>query len=445
MSARGAAHDKRKARLDEPLDTLGVDEPRYTPIEMYGMSIGAKDRQLLRDLAKRVAEAASLPVMSERREMWKRHNTLERVRPMILLFPEGSWRELLPEKALRCEGERARTIERGLRVRLFYHDHFRDDTLIEREWVVRKAVSHTGWGLEPRHIPSTSDTGAWGFDPVILEPADLKKLKHPEVVYDEAATRRGLAEAHDLFGDILDVKLKGVSHVSFHLMSVYCHLRGLAQVMMDMVENPAMLHDAMAFLAEGHRGLIRQYKEMNLLDFNNDGTYHSSGGVGYTDELPKDGFDPEHVKPRDMWASAEAQEMAQVSPEMHREFSMQYESRLLKPFGLNGYGCCEDLTLKLDDVLKLPNIRRISIAPSADVEKCAEKLGADYIFSWKPKPQHLVGEFNDEMIRGYIKHTLEVTKGCVIEMILKDTHTCEHHPERFTRWTEIARELVEED
>jgi hypothetical protein len=27
-------------------------------------------------------------------------------------------------------------------------------------------------------------------------------------------------------------------------------------------------------------------------------------------------------------------------------------------------------------------------------------------------------------------------------MILKDTHTCEHHPERFDRWTKIAREEV---
>jgi hypothetical protein len=28
-------------------------------------------------------------------------------------------------------------------------------------------------------------------------------------------------------------------------------------------------------------------------------------------------------------------------------------------------------------------------------------------------------------------------------MILKDTHTCENHPERFTEWTKIARNLVE--
>ena len=36
-----------------------------------------------------------------------------------------------------------------------------------------------------------------------------------------------------------------------------------------------------------------------------------------------------------------------------------------------------------------------------------------------------------------------VIENCVIEIILKDTHTCEHQPERFTQWTAIARELVE--
>jgi hypothetical protein len=26
-------------------------------------------------------------------------------------------------------------------------------------------------------------------------------------------------------------------------------------------------------------------------------------------------------------------------------------------------------------------------------------------------------------------------------MVLKDTHTCEHHPERFDHWLQIAREV----
>ena len=55
-----------------------------------------------------------------------------------------------------------------------------------------------------------------------------------------------------------------------------------------------------------------------------------------------------------------------------------------------------------------------------------------------------MGSFIENDVRSYIRHTIEVSRenGCVLEMILKDTHTCEHHPERFDRWTQIAREEV---
>ena len=405
-----------------------------------------KDKTIIRDLARQVADMADNPVQDQRRELWKKHNSLRPCRPMMLIFPEGSWGELLPHETLACEGKDARGIEWQLRSRIYTEEHFEDDTVVEKEWVVHKAIGSTGWGLEGKHIDSTEARGAWKFDPVIKEPADLKKLRFPEITVDEAATQRRLAEMQDLFGDILTVGLKGVSHISFHLMSQYTVLRGLEEVMLDMYENPGMLHDAMAFLAYGHRQVIRQYVEMNLLSFNNDGTYHNSGGNGYTDELPTEGFDPNRVRLCDMWGSAEAQEMAQVSPEMHNEFILAYEKPLLEPFGLTGYGCCEDLTRKLDYVLTIPQIRRISIAPWADVDACADRLKGDYLFSWKPKPQHLVGDFNESALRDYIGHTIDVCieNGCRLEMILKDTHTCEGRAERFDRWTQIARELIEE-
>jgi len=406
--------------------------------------ISGPDRVILRDLASRVAEIASLSVQAERRELWRKHNDLRPTKPMILVFPEGAWEELLPEECLRCEGKEARRIEWVLRSRIYYHEHFQDDTVIEREWVVQKVIHDSGWGVEARHIPSPTARGAWAFDPVIHDPSDLERLHFPEIVYDKEETEQKLAEAQELFGDILDVKLKGMAHISFHLMSLYTGWRGLREMMTDMYLRPQMVHDAMSFLEEGHRNVLRQYVDQNLLSVNNDNTYQSSGGNGYTSELPRPGFDPDRVRPCDMWASAESQEMAQVGPKQHAEFVLQYEKRLLEPFGLSGYGCCDDLTLKLDDVFTIPNIRRISISPFADVDRCAPKLRGDYIFSWKPHPAHLVGQFNEEMVRRYIRHTLEVAQrhGCVLEMILKDTHTCEHHPERFDRWTRIARQEV---
>ena len=401
------------------------------------------DVQILRDLARQVAHIADGPVMAERRRLWKLHNSLQPCRPMILIFPEGSWGELLPGPVLRCDDAGARGAEWNLLSRLYAFEHFRSDNVVEKDWDVGKVIRSTGWGLDAQHRPSTAARGSWAFDPVIKTPQDMKKLHFPEVTDDPEATHRNLEFAQELFGDVLDVKLVGVSHISFHLMSLYTGWRGLEQVMYDMIEEPEWLHDAMAFLEAGHHQLVNQYVEQNLFSLNNDGTYHSSGGVGYTDELPKPGFDPDRVRPCDIWSSAEAQELAQVSPEMHREFSLEYEKRLLAPFGLNGYGCCEDLTTKLNDVLAIPNIRRISIAPSADVDSCAEQMGSCCIFSWKPQPSHLVGDFNPEFVRGYIAHTLDAARGCVLEMILKDTHTCEGHPERFDEWTRIAWELVE--
>ncbi len=406
--------------------------------------ISNPDRAILRDLARRVAEIGRSPEMARRRAEWKRHNGLRAGKPLMLIFPEGSWVELLPDSALTCQDEHARRIEWDLRHRIYTYEHFASDNVVDAEWVVQKAIRNTGWGLEPKHHDSPETRGAWAFDPVIREPADMAKLHFPEITHDEVQTARAHEEALELFGDILDVKVKGVAHISFHLMNLWTGLRGLEQTMADMCENPEWLHDAMAFLEEGHRRMIEQYVALNLLSLNNDNTYCSTGGNGWVDELPAPGFDPERVRPCDMWASAEAQELAQVSPRMHYEFSMQYEKRLLEPFGLTGYGCCEDLTNKLADVLTIPHIRRVSIAPMANVERSAERLGSAAIYSWKPDPSFLIGDFDEPRLRSYVRHAMHAARGCVMEMILKDTHTCEHHPERFDRWTQVAREVIEE-
>lgn len=407
--------------------------------------VNEHDRRLLRELARRVAEIAALPLMAERQALWRRHNALQPGRPLILIFPEGAWGELVPESALRCEGEAARRMERELRQRIYQFEGFDADNVVTAEWTVAKAIHTTGWGLPTNRVHSGVDRGAWAFDPVLHRPSDLQRITLPRVSHDEEESARRLVAAQELFGDILDVRLRGVSHISFHFMNLYTGWRGLEQVYLDMYAEPNMLHEAMSILEAGYRGLIDQYVEQNLLSLNHDNTYHSSGGNGWLDAPPSGRTDPERVLPADLWASAESQEMDPVSPEFHRTFVMEYEKRLLEPFGLTGYGCCEGLHNKIDDVLTIPGIRRVSMSPFCDVDRAAPRVGNRFIFSWKPQPAHLVGRFNPDLIRGYLQHTLDLCRdhGCVLEIILKDTHTCEHHPERFTAWSRIARELVE--
>jgi hypothetical protein len=403
-----------------------------------------EDRATLRELARRVKEAAADPRMAERRRHWTEHNDLKSAEPVIWLSPEGAWRELVPDASLLCAGEDAREAERELRMRLYRYAHFDDASVIEARWDVPKAIETSPWGIEAEWTYSREAQGARTFKPVLHGPEDLTRLRMPMVSHDEKETERRLTAAHDAFDGILEVRAVGRRTVHIHLMSLFTSWHGLAETMEDMAMRPRLIHDAMELLTVAHQGILRQLEAQDLLSLNNDNTYHASGGTGWTAELPAPGFDGKHVRPADMWGSAQSQELAGVSPAMHREFALEYEKRLVAPFARVGYGCCENLTHKLDDVLAIPRIRRVSISPYADVDVCAPKLGGRCIFSWKPHPAHLVGAFDEIKIRDYIGHTVKVCRasGCHLEMILKDTHTCENRPERFDRWAEMARESI---
>ena len=75
------------------------------------MSFSDRDRTVLRDLAHRVSEIANDDVMAGRRRNWVEHNSLRSTYPMMLIFPEGGWCELLDEANLLCQDDSARGIE----------------------------------------------------------------------------------------------------------------------------------------------------------------------------------------------------------------------------------------------------------------------------------------------------------------------------------------------
>jgi len=212
---------------------------------------------------------------------------------------------------------------------------------------------------------------------------------------------------------------------------------------MDMADDPEMVHAGMRRLMEGKLAWIEQLEALGVLSLNNRNDYVGSGGFGFTDELPADDFDG-HVRLRDLWGFCEAQTMSEVSPAMHEEFVLPYQLPILERFGLNCYGCCEPLHLKLDFLIaRVPRLRRVSISPWADKRTSAEKLRGDVIFSWKPNPAPLAAiNFPAEEVRADIRETVQVAAehGCTLEIVLKDTHTCNRRPERFDQWTAIAME-----
>ena len=119
-------------------------------------------------------------------------------------------------------------------------------------------------------------------------------------------------------------------------------------------------------------------------------------------------------------------------------------SILKKQKGENLDGCCEPLDNRWHIIKKIPRLRRVSVLPWADLGDMAEKLEDKYIYSMKPNPAELaVSTLDEDDIRKKLRKAMEITKGCRLEIIMKDNHTLGNNPQNAIRWCQIAQEEAE--
>ncbi|MBZ0287537.1 MAG: hypothetical protein K8I30_07975, partial [Anaerolineae bacterium] len=381
------------------------------------------------------------PTEQAKRELWRRHNRLEKTRPIVFCDPENSWHEILPAEALRCTNPIARDWEFHLRKQIFWGEQMGDDYTVEPYFNVAHVHSKPDWGLVEQ-VVGGEHGGAYTWDSPIQTEADIDRLHAPTCKIDFDATNALAARAELLFGDLLRVRIKTTWWWTLGMTWTLANLRGLEQIMFDMLDNPHLLHRLMAVLRDGTLKMIHDLEAASLLYLNNDGTYVGSGALGWSDELPQPDFNG-YVRPKDMWALAESQETVSISPRMFNDFVLPYQMPILELFGLTCYGCCEPLDNRWKYVKTIPNLRRVSVSPWANREFMAGQLEDRYIFSMKPNPADLAMDTVDEdRIRAILRHDLEVSRGCHVEIVLKDTHTIRHEPQRVIRYVQIAREEI---
>ena len=405
-------------------------------------TISTKDREILRRLANQVAELAARPIEGEKRDLWYRLNTLKPTRPVVFCDPENGWNEIITIDQFECQGEMALRWEMTLRKEIFWGAEMCDDRVVEPYFIVSHVYEESDWGMQEKKIGG-KDGGSYVWESPLQSYADLDKLHFPIITVNHEATDRVVELANDTLGDILPVRLRTAWWWTLGMTWTLVNLRGLQQIMYDMYDHPDDLHHLMAILRDGHLAKLDFLEENNLLSLNNDGTYVGSGGFGWTNELPQSDFDG-HVRTCDMWGFTESQETVGVSPEMFAEFIFPYQLPIQERFGLNCYGCCEPLDNRWHIMKEIPNLRRVSVSPWADIGGMAEMLEDQYIFSMKPSPTDLaMTGFDEERIRTELRDALQKTRDCRVEVIMKDNHTIGNNPQRVVRWVQIVREEAE--
>lgn len=412
--------------------------------------LSSEERAVLRDLGEQYALIANQPVHKDKASLWTDLNDLKSQRAMVWIN-EIPWHEMNVEDelTLKCHNKWARELEDSLRKTIYQWNHMPGDMVVNPWFDCEKVIHSTDFGImEDTDIVKTDDSNdivSRHFKIQISEPEDIEKIKMPVITHNEEATRISFEAMQDVLGDILPVKLKGQSHIWFTPWDYLIRWWGVSEAMMDLVLRPDMVHKAVDRMVDAWMVELDQFVSQNLLSLDNDNTRIGSGGYGYCSTLPGDDYIADSVKPHNMWGCSNAQIFSDVSPQMHWDFAIEHDLRWLERWGLTYYGCCEPLAGKMEQLRRIPNLRKISCSPWNDTKKAIQEIGDEYVISRKPNPAvFATSAWEPDEARKQIREFLAEADGnCHIELIMKDISTVNYKPERLWDWSKIAMEEVE--
>lgn len=406
------------------------------------------DREILRQLATKYMEYATLPVQAEKIRLWKALNRGQMERPMVVI-DQIPWYELDSDSSLICQVKDPmwRGVEERLRRAIYQWEHFPVDMVLDPFITIPKSISNTGIGIKAEVERLASEPGnetySQHYENLIPEPEDVEKIKDPVITHNEEESRLWMQEAAEIFQGIAPVRQSG--GIQFHLgvWDTLSMLMGVQNIYYDFLDRPEFLHACMERITQSTISAIEQCNRQHLHD-DIINTCHCS--YIYTDELlpgPGEGKGPDS---KNCWAFGLAQLFSSVAPETMAEFEFPYINRMAEYFGSIYYGCCDRLDDRLSYVKAIPNVKKVSCSPWSDRDNFAAQIGPELIMSNKPTPALVAEELDPEEVRKDLQHTYQAAKanGVNLEYILKDISTVQRDPQRLTQWAEIAMGVAQQ-
>ena len=203
---------------------------------------------------------------------------------------------------------------------------------------------------------------------------------------------------------------------------------------MDMIDVPAQMHRLMAHLRDANLSALDQLEATGLITPNNTGPMTCSDPIGDTHTNA--------LTAKNLWCMANSQEFDQVSPAMWEEFCLDYQKPIFERFGRVAYGCCENLTHKIDGVLSIPNLRIFVCSAWTDLAAVQGKIGRDYCTMWRQKASDVVFG-DDSQIKNDLMEGARQLQGHHYQIVLRELETLAGHPRRLHEWTQSAKEAAE--
>jgi len=407
-----------------------------------------KERDYIRELSKKQLEAASLPIMEERRKKWTKLNNGEVSEPLVGVEYNGLADEIFPD--CQCESPLARELEAQIRRNIIYHECVNDDRVIPAYVSVPVYNNmipfnhHTEYTYA--HLPGggSSMGYSWKYRIEDLE-RDFHVLEKSVFTVDPGLKKslRWKAEAEEIIGDILPARITFPSFY-FCLAGVMCSLMGMENMMLAIYDYPELFHRAMSALTNDYMEYMDAIEENGAILPNNDNSPLNQGSWGFTESLPPAGEIKGKTGFGHVWGHTNSQETVDMGVEMYDEFFFSYMEKLTERFGLLSYGCCEPVDgIWARCLSRLSNLRKLSVSAWCDEEYIGECIrGKKIVYHRKPSAIYISVDpvFDEEAFGAHIAKTIKAAAGCPLEITFREELTLRNEPWRLRRAVEIVRE-----
>ena len=413
------------------------------------------DLDVLRNLAVEKARIADQPSHAEKIELWRNLNDLKMTRPMIWTA-NIPWKEMNynDELTMQCEDKFCRDAEFILRKEIYLYHHMKADMVVTNVLYSPPEVHNTGFGIDIQYDDENLTDNLNGvrihaYKPVLKGPEDIEKITAPVITLNKSLSEENYQKRKYIFDGILNVVKSGARRfggmgTGISIWDFLIPRTGIEEGLTDLAMRPDYINALASRFVDMSLILLEQYNELGLWASNTGNNWVGSGAYGYVSCLDSEEMHYINAPTSQIWGSGNAQVFSEVSPEMHWEFSLRHEIRWLSHFGLNYYGCCEQLHNKVDILDKVPNLRKISTSAWCDFEKITRDVGGRYVLSLKPNPAYVATDvFDEQATENDLADMLEKTKGANVEMILKDITTVRSEPQRLWKWVDIANRAVD--
>src|ERR1035437_5371710 len=217
--------------------------------------LAVEERAYQRELARKQADYAALPVMSQRKKMWYDLNEGRAgSRAPVVIETWTFDRDFMPAEVFKCQSEAGRRIERQLLRNLRNHELMNDDKVMPDYFSMgwHLEIDELGVKIESEWVPDSQgvNTGFQYHHPIKDLARDLELLKPAVCRVDREKTRARQEFLGELFDGNLDVRIDTGTFGCAMLTQRLVQLMGMEAYFLAMYDMPEQVHALMAYLRD---------------------------------------------------------------------------------------------------------------------------------------------------------------------------------------------------